>query len=62
MASVPKEAPMAEPTSVNPQITDLAAENTAVNSQITDLAKDSGPQEMPGRAILEAEKKPEDKG
>jgi hypothetical protein len=52
---------MADPTPVNPQVTDLTAENTAVNSQITDLAKESGPQEMPGRAAFETEKKPEDK-
>ena len=52
---------MADPTAVNSQITDLTAEKTAVNSQVTDIAKESGPQEMPGRAILEAEDKSEDK-
>ena len=52
---------MADPTSVNSQITDLTAENTAVNSQITDLVKESGPQEMPGRSVLEGKDEPEDK-
>jgi hypothetical protein len=52
---------MADPTSVNPQITDLTAEKTAVNSQVTDVAKESGPQEMPGRSAFETEEEPEDK-
>ena len=46
---------MADPTEVNSQVTDLTAEKTSVNSQVTDVAKESGPQEMPGRAALEAE-------